>query len=119
MLYFAKFRDVEAAGFVVDAADPVAAADMVVELCGEEPAHLVPLPPGLFAAEVRIADPKEDDEDDEDDEPGNPANVTTSGIALDPFEGLAEWLDAADAIDPDAETASTLPAPSEEDEDAG
>lgn len=125
MIFFAKFRDEEAAGFVVDAAGPEAAVDKVVDLCGEEPAHLVPMPPGLFAAEVRFADPaaEEDDSKREEWEPSehNPGEHTSSGIALDPFEGLAEWLAAADEMSPPSSgtigTASTMPAPPEEEEE--
>lgn len=115
MIFFAKFKDEEAAGFVVDAAGPEAAVDKVVDLCGEEPAHLVPMPPGLFAAEVRFADPVEDDDSKREEwEPSehNPGEHTSSGIALDPFEGLAEWLAAADEVG--IGTASTLPAPGDE-----
>lgn len=104
---FAEANDIVVSGADGDAALRALQAHGVVDT----PARLVELPDGLFCAEVRWSDP----DGEQDDE--NPANVAEGGLALEPFDACADWLEieanATNVLETRAmiEGAPTEPAP--------
>jgi hypothetical protein len=107
MLYFAKFKDDAVTPVVVGAATAELAAARVLEEVGESPVVLHELPDEMLLCEVHFAGGSRTEEGDVDD--GNPANVVDVGVALEPFDLFAAWLDQADAAE--LGTAPTEPAP--------
>lgn len=101
MLYVAKFAN-NLNPVLVGGADTAAATARILELTGEHPATLEEVPDEMCCCEIRLAD---------DCEPGepNPADVAESGVALEPFDDFAAWLEAIDEEPIPAVLAQTEP----------
>lgn len=82
MLYLARFAEMN--DCIVDAPDPETAVRVLAECVTDAPIGLQELPPGVFCCEVRW---------ESDDDVHEPANFTSSGIALEPFDPLATYLE--------------------------
>lgn len=89
MIYLAKFDPAESAcPVLVEAEDVTTAIERVEAETERRPVSLSELPFGLLFCEVEFADAEDD--------PENPANASRSGVALDPFDVFATWLDTVD-----------------------
>ena len=88
MLYFAKFAG-DLTPVLVGGSDDKIAAARVYELTGVTPVTLTEIPDEMCCCEVRLAGdaPEADD---------NPADATESGVALEPFDDFAVWLEEVD-----------------------
>lgn len=104
MLFVAEFADVDLNPVLVEAEDSAAAVAAVARAGVESPVSLLrEVPPGLFLAEIWYSGGGDD----------NPANWAQSGVALEPFDDCADWLDTLDAADlapADRETSRELDA---------
>lgn len=101
MLYLAKFA-AAVNPVLVGAADAEKAAARVFELTGSNPATLDEIPDEMCCCELRMTGDSEPEED-------NPADGTESGVALDPFDDFAAWLEAIEGEPMPAALAQTEP----------
>lgn len=99
-MYLAEFDD--AADVLVHATDPTSALEaLALEGVTGRIRQLREVPPGLVLGQVRWAS----DEDEED----NPGNAACEGVAVEPLEAFADWLERIGQAAPrDAETTPEL-----------
>jgi len=88
MLYLAQFADQN--DVLVGARDAAHALERLAVETDEKPTCLRECPDDVMMAEVRWADA-----DDAEQDPENPANAASSGVVLEPFEELGEFLEQA------------------------
>lgn len=107
MIFVARYRG--ATSVVVEAPTVEdASAKLVAELPHDVPAMLFPLPEGVaFVAEVRL--PTMDEGAEGEDE--NPANVSDAACVLEPFDELANFLEAVEHVELPEAVPPTEPAP--------
>lgn len=102
MIFLATYA--EANSILVDATDAEdAQARLRAEVPDASPLMLFPIPVGVVLAEVRWPDPPSVVPEDK----SNPANFSDAGVALEPFDALADYLEACEAVDDEAEAAVT------------
>lgn len=95
---------VDATPLVAEAETEDAALDLVGRMAPDVVAFgVTAVPPGTFLCELRVADPEGDEQ------PDNPANVSDVGVSLEPFEELAAFLHACDALDAPAPGEAVTP----------
>ncbi len=92
MLYLAKFAGGAMTPVLVGSATTELATARVLQETGEVPVTLHEIPDEMLFCEVRFAS----DTDDEPDAPANPAEHTDAGVALEPFDDFAAWLESID-----------------------
>lgn len=106
MIFVARYRG--ATSVIVEAPTvEEASAKLVAELPHDVPAMLFPLADGVvFLAEVRL--PTDEGAEGEDE---NPANVSDAACVLEPFDELANFLEAVEQVELPEAVPPTEPAP--------
>lgn len=107
MIFVARYRGATSVVIEAPTAED-ASARLVAELPHDVPAMLFPLPEAIvFVAEVRLPT-----DEGAEGEAENPANVSDAACVLEPFDELANFLEAVEGVElPTEAPPATEPAP--------